>query len=176
MVVARFRRRLGFTALAASLAAGGGARARELRKLRFGRRQWIGKQWHLWSKRGSPERGPAARRGQPGAVRRVRPETRPGQEAARPRGQDLTREVVRSGIIVNMDRRTFLLAASAAATLKAAPDTSATILYSGNAIKIDKTRPDAKDGSLWVRQADLPRINDFCAGAVCAGLPERTGS
>ncbi len=60
-----------------------------------------------------------------------------------------------------MDRRTFLLAASAAATLKAAPDTSATILYSDRATKISKTRPDMKDGSLWVRQADLPRINDF---------------
>src|ERR1700733_4606805 len=60
-----------------------------------------------------------------------------------------------------MDRRTFLFAAGAAATVKAAPDTSVTILYSDRATKISKTRPDMKDGSLWVRQTDLPTINDF---------------
>jgi hypothetical protein len=60
-----------------------------------------------------------------------------------------------------MDRRSFLFAAGAAATLKAAPDTSATILYSDHAIKIDKTRPITGSADLWVRKDDLPRINDF---------------
>jgi len=78
-----------------------------------------------------------------------------------------------------MDRRTFLLATGAAVTLKAAPDTSATILYSERATKIDKMRNDAKDGALWVRQADLPRINDFhvkpegaCRADLCIPIPK----
>ena len=76
-----------------------------------------------------------------------------------------------------MDRRSFLLAAGAAATLKAAPDTSATILYGDHAIKVDKTRPLGAD--LWVRKDDLPRINDFhvkpegaCRADLCIPIPK----
>ncbi len=58
-----------------------------------------------------------------------------------------------------MDRRTFLLATGAAAVSQAAPDTSATVLYGDNAVKLDRTKPDSKD--LWIRKADLERINGF---------------
>ena len=80
-----------------------------------------------------------------------------------------------------MDRRTFLVAASAAAatTTIGAPDTSATILYSDRATKVDKIKVDAKTGALWVRQADLPAINDFhvkpegaCRADLCIPIPK----
>lgn len=59
-----------------------------------------------------------------------------------------------------MNRREFLLTSTTAAAALAAPSTSATtILYSDSTVKLDKVRPDAKD--LWVRSADLPRINQF---------------
>jgi len=58
-----------------------------------------------------------------------------------------------------MRRREFLLASSAAATALAAPTAATTVLYGDRATPLDKVRPDPKD--LWVRAADLPRINDF---------------
>ena len=60
-----------------------------------------------------------------------------------------------------MKRRDFLLASTGAAAAFAAPATtsSATVLYNDHAAKLDKVRPDGKD--LWVRAADLPRINEF---------------
>jgi hypothetical protein len=58
-----------------------------------------------------------------------------------------------------MNRRTFLLGASAGAIVRAAPAVSATVLYGDRAVTVDKIQADAKD--LWVRRADLPRINDF---------------
>jgi hypothetical protein len=57
-----------------------------------------------------------------------------------------------------MRRREFLLASGAAASALAAP-ASTTVLYGDRATALDKVRPDPKD--LWVRAADLPRINDF---------------
>lgn len=51
--------------------------------------------------------------------------------------------------------------ASGATLAFGAPSISAaaTILYNDRAIKLDKIRPDTRD--LWVRAADLPRINEF---------------
>jgi hypothetical protein len=59
-----------------------------------------------------------------------------------------------------MLRRDFLLAASAAPVAFAAPAPApTTVLYDDRAVPLDRVRPDAKD--LWVRAADLPRINQF---------------
>ena len=59
-----------------------------------------------------------------------------------------------------MNRREFLIASAGTAAAIAAPSTSTTtVLYNDSAVKLDKVRPDAKD--LWVRAADLPRINEF---------------
>jgi len=72
-----------------------------------------------------------------------------------------------------MDRRTFLLASGAAAVASAEPTT--TVLYGDRAVPLQKTQPDPKD--LWVRQADLPKINDFevkpegaCRADLCIPL------
>ena len=72
-----------------------------------------------------------------------------------------------------MNRRLFLLSSGGAALGWAAPAVSAaTVLYSDHAVALDKVRPDAKD--LWVRGADLPRINEFelkpqgaCRADIC---------
>ena len=59
-----------------------------------------------------------------------------------------------------MNRREFLIASAGTATALAAPSANpATILYNDSTVKVDRTRPDGKD--LWVRAADLPRINEF---------------
>jgi hypothetical protein len=60
-----------------------------------------------------------------------------------------------------MKRRDFLLASTGATVAFAAPTASpaATVLYNDQATRLDKIRPDARD--LWVRAADLPRINEF---------------
>ena len=77
-----------------------------------------------------------------------------------------------------MNRREFLLTSSSAAVALAAPTISTTtILYSDSTVKLDHTRPDAKD--LWVRSADLPRINQFelkpqgaCRADMCIPIPK----
>ena len=61
-----------------------------------------------------------------------------------------------------MDRRQFLIASGAAAisaNASAATTSTATVLYGDKTTTLDKVRPDSKE--LWVRAADLPRINDF---------------
>lgn len=61
-----------------------------------------------------------------------------------------------------MDRRQFLVttgAAALAASAPAATTSTATVLYGDKTTTLDKVRPDPKD--LWVRAADLPKINDF---------------
>ena len=59
-----------------------------------------------------------------------------------------------------MNRRQFLITSAGTAAASAAPSASSTtVLYNDGAVKLDKIRPDAKD--LWVRAADLPRINEF---------------
>src|SRR5215471_1957498 len=75
-----------------------------------------------------------------------------------------------------MNRREFLIASSGTAAAFAAPSTgTATVLYNDSAVKLDRIRPDAKD--LWVRAADLPRINEFevkpqgaCRADMCIPL------
>ena len=57
-----------------------------------------------------------------------------------------------------LDRRTFLAASGAAAISSAAP-ASTTVLYGDRATALEETRAEA--GDLWVRKADLPKINDF---------------
>jgi len=59
-----------------------------------------------------------------------------------------------------MNRREFLIASAGTTAAIAAPSNSTTtVLYNDSTVKLDKIRPDAKD--LWVRAADLPRINEF---------------
>jgi hypothetical protein len=59
----------------------------------------------------------------------------------------------------DLSRREFLLASGAATAALAAPAATTTVLYGDRATPLDKVLPDPKD--LWVRAADLPRINDF---------------
>ena len=61
-----------------------------------------------------------------------------------------------------MDRRQFLIASGAAAIAANAPaatTSTATVLYGDKSTTLDRVRPDGQD--LWVRSADLPRINEF---------------
>jgi hypothetical protein len=75
-----------------------------------------------------------------------------------------------------MNRREFVLASSGSAlACAAATPATATVLYGDRAVEIDKIRPDAKE--LWVRAADLPRINEFevkpqgaCRADMCIPL------
>jgi hypothetical protein len=61
---------------------------------------------------------------------------------------------------VKLNRRDFLIASAGTAAAFAAPTTGgATVLYNDSTVKLDAVRPDSKD--LWVRAADLPRINEF---------------
>ena len=84
-----------------------------------------------------------------------------------------------------MDRRQFLgtsagaiLATVTTSSSAATPAaTNATVLYGGRSTKLEKIRPDAKD--LWVRSADLPRINEFtlkpqgaCRADLCIPVPK----
>jgi hypothetical protein len=77
-----------------------------------------------------------------------------------------------------MDRRQFLLASGAAACASAAPETSqATVLYGDRATQLESVRTKAAD--LWVRAADLPRINEFevkpqgaCRADMCIPIPK----
>jgi len=71
-----------------------------------------------------------------------------------------------------LNRREFLLASGAAAAWAAPATTTATVLYGGRVAALDQVRGDPKD--LWVRAADLPRINEFevkpqgaCRGDMC---------
>lgn len=76
-----------------------------------------------------------------------------------------------------MDRRSFLLVAGASAVAAAAPPkNSVTVLCGDKAVVLDQVRPDPKD--LWIRAADLPRVNDFhvkpqgaCKEDICIPIP-----
>ena len=74
-----------------------------------------------------------------------------------------------------MNRRDFLLTSTALVAYGAPAPSVATVLYQDKAVSLDKTRRDAND--LWIRSADLPRINDFvvkpegaCRADVCIPL------
>lgn len=71
----------------------------------------------------------------------------------------LTRSGVGSYASRMLDRRSFLLTSGAAVLSPAATSRAVTVLYGDRAVALDKTRHDAND--LWVRKADLPRINAF---------------
>jgi hypothetical protein len=59
-----------------------------------------------------------------------------------------------------MQRRNFLAVSAGAAIASAAPtNSSATVLYADRAVPLDRVRVDGNE--LWVRAADLPRINEF---------------
>jgi AhpC/TSA family len=59
-----------------------------------------------------------------------------------------------------MNRREFLLTSGTVALATAAPTTiSATVLYGDRSVSLDKARLESDN--LWVRAADLPRINEF---------------
>jgi hypothetical protein len=80
-----------------------------------------------------------------------------------------------------MLRRQFLATAAASTAALAAPPVAATVLYDDRTVKLDQIRPDPKD--LWVRSADLPRINDFtlkpqgaCRADMCIPVPKELKS
>ena len=90
-----------------------------------------------------------------------------------------------------MDRRHFLGisagTALALATSQAAAATTTTVLYGDRSVTLDKIRPvspgKAPASDLWVRAADLPRINDFtlkpqgaCREDVCIPIPKELKS
>jgi hypothetical protein len=78
-----------------------------------------------------------------------------------------------------MNRRQFLITSTSAALASAAPTTTtATVLYNDHTVKLDRVRQDA--GSLWVRSADLPRINEFqvkpqgaCRADICIPISKQ---
>ena len=77
-----------------------------------------------------------------------------------------------------MNRRHFLLASGAATLATAAPTTTnATVLYGDRSVSLEKTQPKGDD--LWVRSADLQRINEFelkpqgaCRADICIPIPK----
>jgi|SRR5579883_151975 len=77
-----------------------------------------------------------------------------------------------------MNRREFLVASAGTAAAFAAPSAGmATVLYNDATVKLGMARQDAKD--LWVRAADLPRINEFevkpqgaCRADMCIPVPK----
>ena len=80
-----------------------------------------------------------------------------------------------------MLRRHFLFSSAGAACALAAPSTGATVLYDDRTVTVSQVRPDPKD--LWVRAADLPRINDFevkpqgaCRADMCIPIPKELRS
>jgi len=90
-----------------------------------------------------------------------------------------------------MDRRHFLGISAGAtiawATPKAAAATTTTVLYGDRTVTLDKIRPvspgKAPGSDLWVRAADLPRINDFtvkpqgaCREDVCIPISKELKS
>ena len=82
-----------------------------------------------------------------------------------------------------MHRRQFLISSAGAACAFTAPaaTAAATVLYNDRTVKLDPVRPDPKD--LWIRAADLPRINDFtlkpegaCRADMCIRIPKELKS
>jgi len=76
-----------------------------------------------------------------------------------------------------MNRREFLAATSGAGLALAAPSAPVTVLYDDRTVAVDRTRADPND--LWVRAADLPRINQFevkpqgaCRADLCIPVPK----
>lgn len=73
-----------------------------------------------------------------------------------------------------MNRREFLIAGSASLALAAPSTTPATVLFGDTAVAL---RTRVIDDNLWIKQKDLPRINQFevkpqgaCRADVCIPL------
>jgi hypothetical protein len=76
-----------------------------------------------------------------------------------------------------------MLGAAAAMTrplTAAQSNSSATVLYDGRTVSLDRIGPDPAGAAdtLWIRQSDLPRINEFevkpqgaCRADVCIPIP-----
>jgi hypothetical protein len=84
-----------------------------------------------------------------------------------------------------MDRRHFLITTATGTLAFAAPPSSTTVLYGDRSISLDKVRPNGgpTNKDLWVRAADLPRINEFtlkpqgaCREDVCVPIPKELKS
>jgi hypothetical protein len=80
-----------------------------------------------------------------------------------------------------MRRREFLLSAAGLSCATAAMPASTTVLYNDRTVRLDQIRADPKD--LWVRAADLPRINEFtlkpegaCRADMCIPVPKELKS
>jgi hypothetical protein len=80
---------------------------------------------------------------------------------------------LRGGLLLH--RRAFLIAASAPLALAAPATTPATVLFGEKAVALDTTR--VVDDNLWIKQKDLPRVNEFevkpqgaCRADVCIPL------
>lgn len=87
----------------------------------------------------------------------------------------------RSGV----ERRAFLKTVGAAALVPSVlgqgpPSRGVTVLYDGRAVNLNEVSPDPNGvaESLWIRKADLPRINEFelkpegaCRADVCIPVP-----
>src|SRR5580658_3167673 len=76
---------------------------------------------------------------------------------------------------MSMNRRDFLIAASAPLAFAAPPTSTATVLFGEKAVALEKVR--SIDQNLWVQSKDLPRINEFevkpqgaCRADVCIPL------
>lgn len=75
-----------------------------------------------------------------------------------------------------LTRRGFVLSSSAATLAHAGPSAApVTVLYGDRTVRLEKARVDGSD--LWVRSADLPRINEFvvkkqgaCREDICIPL------
>jgi len=78
-----------------------------------------------------------------------------------------------------MQRRDFLALTAGAVAVSAAPvNASATVLYSDRAVPLDRVRTEGSE--LWVRAADLPKINEFelkpegaCRADVCIPVDKK---
>lgn len=81
-----------------------------------------------------------------------------------------------------MQRRNFLFSAAAGALCASgAASPAATVLYGDRTIPLDHIRPDPRD--LWIRAADLPRVNEFelkpqgaCRADMCIPVPKELKS
>ena len=80
-----------------------------------------------------------------------------------------------------MERRDFLRMMSAAPLVAMTPPAAATVLYNDRAVALAKvgTDPRGSREALWIRNADLPRVNDFelkpqgaCRADICVPIPK----
>ena len=80
-----------------------------------------------------------------------------------------------------MERRDFLRMMSAAPLVATTPPAAATVLYNDRAVALAKVgaAPRGSREALWIRNADLPRVNDFelkpqgaCRADICVPIPK----